>query len=141
MLLVLSGVLLFGSAATAADVGVSISIGQPGFYGQLDIGDFPRPALLYPRPVIIEHVRPGYVAEPIYLRVPPGYARNWSRYCGRYSACGRPVYFVQDSWYNNVYAPRYRERYERVDHDRDRWSDYDRGRGEHDNRGRDKRDR
>ena len=27
--------------ALAADVGVSISIGQPGFYGHIDIGDFP----------------------------------------------------------------------------------------------------
>jgi hypothetical protein len=26
--------------ALAADVGVSVSIGQPGFYGQLDIGDY-----------------------------------------------------------------------------------------------------
>jgi hypothetical protein len=27
--------------ALAADVGVSVSIGQPGFYGQINIGDFP----------------------------------------------------------------------------------------------------
>lgn len=31
----------------AADVGVSISIGQPGFYGRLDIGDYPQPQLIY----------------------------------------------------------------------------------------------
>jgi len=33
--------------AHAADVGVSISVGQPGFYGQIDIGDFPQPQLIY----------------------------------------------------------------------------------------------
>jgi len=36
--------------ALAADVGVSISVGQPGFYGRLDIGDFPYPRLIYPQP-------------------------------------------------------------------------------------------
>ena len=34
------------TSAVAADVGVSISIGQPGFYGQLDIGDFPQPQVI-----------------------------------------------------------------------------------------------
>ena len=94
--------------AQAADIGVSISVGQPGFYGQLNIGDFPRPALINARPIIIES-GPGYM-EPVYLRVPPGHQKNWSRYCRNYGACGRPVYFVTDRWYNNVYVPAYRER-------------------------------
>jgi hypothetical protein len=34
----------------------------------------------------------------VYLRVPPGHRRNWSRFCGRYDACGRPVLFVRDDW-------------------------------------------
>ena len=29
--------------ALEADVGVSVSIGQPGFYGRIDIGDYPYP--------------------------------------------------------------------------------------------------
>ena len=29
--------------AVAADVGVSVTVGQPGFYGTIDIGNFPRP--------------------------------------------------------------------------------------------------
>ena len=33
--------------AFGADVGVSINIGQPGFYGRLDIGDYGQPQLLY----------------------------------------------------------------------------------------------
>lgn len=96
-------------AAQAADVGVSISIGQPGFYGQIDIGGAPRPEVVYSRPVVIQRAPRGMVQEPIYLRVPPGHAKNWRKFCSRYDACGRPVYFVQDRWYNNVYVPHYRE--------------------------------
>ena len=96
--------------ALAADVGVSISVGQPGFYGRIDIGDYPQPYLVYPEPIII-HRPVGVVYEPIYLHVPPGHAKRWRSYCGQYNACGRPVYFVQDHWYNDVYVPRYRERH------------------------------
>ena len=42
--------------ALAADVGVSISIGDPNFYGRLDIGNFPRPVLMYPQPTIVNKV-------------------------------------------------------------------------------------
>lgn len=95
--------------ALAADVGVSISIGQPGFYGQIDIGGYPPPRILYPQPVIIERVpvrRP-----PIYLRVPPGHAKHWRKHCHAYNACGEQVYFVQDDWYQHEYVPHYRERH------------------------------
>lgn len=120
--------------ALAADVGVSISVGEPGFYGRIDIGDFPQPAVIYPRPVVIAPV--PVAGPPLYLRVPPGQYKKWSKYCGRYDACGREVYFVQDHWYNDVYAPRYRERhgYDGDRHDRDRdgpqgWGDDGPGRG------------
>jgi hypothetical protein len=88
---------------------VSVQIGQPGFYGTLDIGGFPQPQVIYPQPVVIQPVPVGVVREPIYLRVPPGHAKNWSKHCRKYNACGQPVYFVQDGWYNQVYVPRYRE--------------------------------
>jgi len=97
--------------AFAADVGVSVQIGEPGFYGRIDIGNFPQPQLIYPQPMIVQPVPPGVVRAPLYLRVPPGHAKNWRKYCGRYNACGQPVYFVQDRWYNDVYAPRMRERH------------------------------
>ncbi|MGA7178499.1 MAG: hypothetical protein WBX11_02780 [Thiobacillaceae bacterium] len=114
--------------AYAADVGVSISVGQPGFYGQINIGDFPQPVLINPRPVIIRRAPVG--VEPIYLHVPPGHARRWRRYCSQYNACDRPVYFVQDRWYNDVYVPRYRERHGfRDDH---RGQERDMGRKDHD---------
>jgi hypothetical protein len=99
------------AAPAALAQNVSISVGQPGFYGALNIGDFAgRPVVYGPRPVIIER-GPGYLAEPVYLRVPGPERMHWARYCRRYGACGRPVFFVQDSWYTNTYVPRYREHF------------------------------
>ncbi len=127
--------------ALASDVGVSISIGQPGFYGRLDIGDYPPPQLIYRQPIIIERVPGG--RPPIYLRVPPGHAKHWSKHCHEYNACGERVYFVQDNWYQQEYVPRYREyhrdrREERRDDRRDeRWDDRRGGRG-NDRHGRDR---
>lgn len=100
----------------AADVGVSVSIGQPGFYGRLDIGGYPQPQVIYRQPRVVERV---YVErEPVYMRVPPGHSRNWRRYCGRYNACNERVYFVQDNWYNHEYAPRYQEKHHNQRDDR-----------------------
>lgn len=117
--------------AFAADVGVSVSIGDPDFYGRLDIGDYAQPRVIYRRPVVVE--RGEVSGPPVYLRVPRGHSRNWHRYCNRYDACGERVYFVQNSWYNREYAPRYRQRHgdgrdgrhdeHRGDQGRDHWSD------------------
>jgi len=97
------------SASTmAADVGVTVRVGQPNFYGRIDIGDMPRPQVVYAQPIVVQPAPPGVVAQPIYLRVPPGHAKHWNKHCQRYNACGQPVYFVQETWYNNVYVPRYR---------------------------------
>jgi len=100
--------------AANANAGVSVSIGQPGFFGQIEIGDsYPAPRVLYPQPVVIQQGGGQY--PPLYLHVPPGQSKNWRKYCGRYDACGRPVYFVRDDWYNNTYAPRYRDYHEHGD--------------------------
>ena len=97
--------------ALAADVGVSVSVGQPGFYGRIDIGNAPQPQVIYAEPVVIHRPRPTVVMPPaLYLHVPPGHAKNWAKHCAKYQACGRPVYFVQERWYSDVYAPHYRER-------------------------------
>jgi hypothetical protein len=127
----------------AADVGVSVSIGQPGFYGRIDIGDVPRPVLINARPVVIERV--GIERPPLYLHVPPGHAKHWRKHCREYNACGEPVYFVDDRWYNDVYVPHYRERHGDRDgrrDDRRDWHDdhgkgHDKGGKEH-GRGRDR---
>lgn len=134
------------SPALAADVGVSVNIGQPGFYGQINIGNnYPRPQLIYAEPIVIERHRRA--PPPIYLRVPPGQAKHWRKHCHEYNACGRPVYFVRDSWYDNVYAPHYRKdhgdkgrkhRYENRDGRDHRGYDNERGHGKEHGRGHDK---
>jgi hypothetical protein len=96
-----------GGPALATDIGISIRLGDPGFYGQLDPSEYGRPRLIYGQPVLVE--RRYRNLAPIYLRVPANEARNWRRYCDRYNACTRPVYFVRDDWYRDVYAPRYRQ--------------------------------
>ena len=102
--LILAAVLLSAGTAAVAQVGVSVTVGQPGFYGRLDIGDYPAPQLIYAQPVIVQ--RPQYYAgHPIYLRVPPGYEKHWKKHCAAYGACGRPVYFVREDWYQNEYVP------------------------------------
>lgn len=117
--------LLFAAALTAvsaqvfaADVGVSIGIGQPGFYGRIDIGGYPPPQVIYGQPRFIEAV--PYGRPPIYLRVPPGHAKNWRKHCREYDACGERVYFVRDNWYHREYVPRFQEHnYGRRDERRD----------------------
>lgn len=103
---IVAGALLALAAAgptLAADVGVSVSIGDPNFYGHIEIGDYPRPRLIYAEPVVIERVH--VVHEPAYLHVPPGHAKNWGKHCHKYHACARPVYFVESGWYEEVYVP------------------------------------
>ena len=117
----------FVTAAPAGDLSVSITLGQPGFYGRIDLGGAPPPQLVYSAPVIVEpgayDGSPQYEAPaPVYLHVPPGHERHWRKHCREYNACGVPVYFVRDGWYRDVYVPHYRE------HHRDQ----DEGRREHD---------
>ena len=117
--------------ALAADVGVSISIGQPGFYGQIDIGGYPPPQLIYRQPRVM--YRAAMNRPPVYLHVPPGHAKNWRKHCREYNACGERVYFVQNNWYDREYVPRYQKHHgdRRDDHrgkQNDRHDD-DRGQG------------
>lgn len=97
--------------ASAADVGVSVTVGEPGFYGHIDIGNYPPPRLIYAEPVIVDHVH--VVPAPVYLHVPPGHAKHWHEHCHEYGACDRRVYFVEHDWYETVYVPEYRKRHGR----------------------------
>ena len=127
---------LCSGSVFAADVGVSIGVNEPGLFGRIDIGGYPPPQTIYAQPMVIERA-PQYAQEPpLYLHVPPDQARRWRRYCRQYDACGRPVYFVRDDWYRDVYTPRYREMHGRHD---DRGPRDDRYRGP-DGRGDDRRD-
>ena len=122
-------VLLAGPAA-AADVGVSVQISQPGVYGRIDIGRFPQPQVVVAQPVIIS--RPQvFVAQPqpVYMWVPPGHRKDWKKHCREYGACGVPVYFVQDGWYDD-----------HVRHGKGKWKDKDQGHGKNEGKGKGKHD-
>ena len=88
------------------NVGVSIGINQPGVYGRIDIGNYPQPRIVYPQPVVIVQSPVAVYQQPIYLYVPPGHQKNWAKHCGRYNACGQPVYFVQEDWVRERYEER-----------------------------------
>ncbi len=148
--IVLSLALVAGLAAAlparAADVGVSIGISQPGVYGRIDIGRFPQPQLIVQQPVIINRPAVYVASPPVYLWVPPGHQKNWRNHCGRYNACGQPVYFVRDTWYrergpgrevNHAYREGYREGY-RDDRGRGYSDDHGNSHGKDKDKGKDK---
>lgn len=123
---------LLASPVLAADIGVSITVDEPGFYGRIDIGNLPAPRVIYPKPIVVKAVPAPRPAPPLYLRVPPGHAKHWRKYCHKYDACGQPVYFVRDDWYNDVYVSGKRDR-----RDADR-GDHGKGHDKGHNKGHDK---
>ena len=82
--------LLAATAASASDVGVSVSIGQPGFY--LNIGNFPPP-VVYAHPIV---VRPAPVVVPVRFTptCPPAMRNTGTAYHH-----GHPVYYRHDGRY------------------------------------------
>jgi hypothetical protein len=124
-------IILVAVSAQAADVGVSVSVGQPGFYGRIDIGDFPQPQLIYAKPIVVQRAPAGVVYQPTYLHVPPGHEKKWSKHCSKYNACNRPVYFVRDKWYNDVYVPNYQTRHGK-DHGKKHDEGHEKGNHGHD---------
>ncbi len=94
---------LAGAAANASDVNFGVSVGgevAPGVYGEVNIGNT-RPQLVYAQPmVIVQSPRPP---RPVYMHVPPGHAKKWSKHCHKYNACNRPVYFVKSAEYGSDY--------------------------------------
>ncbi|WP_457325823.1 hypothetical protein [Roseateles sp. P5_E11] len=119
--------LLIAGAAQATDVGVSVQIGQPGFYGRIDIGQTAPPPVVLREPVWVQR-RPVHV-EPVYMRIPPGHQKHWDKHCAKYNACGMPVYFVREDWYQ--------ERYERRGDDNDQGKGHGKGHGKHKGKDRD----
>lgn len=125
--------LAVAAAPAFAGVGVSVNIGEPGFFGQIDLGDAPAPQFVNAQPVLVQQGVVG--VQPLYLHVPPGHIKHWRKHCGEYNACGRPVYFVSDSWYSRQYVPYYHSHHgggPRGDDHGDDHHDHDRGHDHHD---------
>ena len=68
---------------------------RPGVYGRIEIRKVPPPPVIYDKPVVASQVLLPASVKPIYLYVPPGQVRKWTRHCGKYQACDLPVYFVR----------------------------------------------
>lgn len=103
-------VALAASSGAQTNVGVSVQVSQPGLYGRIDIGQAPTPpVVVYQQPVVITPVPVAVHQRPIYLHVPPGHAKHWAKHCGEYNACGQPVYFVREEWYQQQYVPAQRK--------------------------------
>ena len=132
---------LAASSARATDVGVSVSVGQSGVYGRIEVGNGPPPQVVYQQPVIVQPPPVAVAVErpPVYLRVPPGHAKHWKKHCREYNACGERVYFVQERWYQDVYVPSRQERHEeRADQQGDHDHDHGHGHGHGEGHGHDR---
>jgi hypothetical protein len=105
-------VLAIGCAGAALADGVNV-------YGQIDIGGYPNPPVVYPQAVVVAPAPEYAAAPPVYLHVRPGEEKHWREHCGAYHACGRRVYFVKDDWYNGEYAHHHHEHEHEHEHDRD----------------------
>ena len=99
------------SPPAAAQTRVTINIGDANYYGRIDIRGLPPPPVLYIEPVIVLRAPSNVVRQPLYLRVPTGHAKDWNKHCRKYAACGHPVYFVEDRWYSDTYAPAYADKH------------------------------
>lgn len=99
----IAALLLTSVAAGAHATNVSLSVGgevAPGVYGRVDIGNAPPP-VLYAQPVIITRPARPVAVQPVYMHVPPGHAKKWSKHCHKYNACSQPVYFVKSAEYEH----------------------------------------
>jgi len=88
--------------SSADDLGVRVILEKevaPGVYGRVELGNNSHPEVYYAEPVIIisDSNEPRY--RPVYVHVPPGHAKNWSKHCHKYNACRRPVYFIKSAEY------------------------------------------
>ena len=87
--------LSLGALTAQAQVYIGASVNGvlvPGVFGRVDIGSLGgTPPLYSAQPVYVQRVPR---AAPVYIYAAPHERADWRRYCGRYDACGAPVYFV-----------------------------------------------
>lgn len=103
----LCSVLLLSLCSLLAPAAWAQGMGQPGFYGRIEIGNgYPQPPLIFPNALMGN--AGVFSGQPIYMHVPPHHAHYWSSHCQLYGACDWMVYFVDNRWYNDVYVPGFR---------------------------------
>lgn len=100
----------------------------PGVYGRIEIGTAPPPPVIYSQPVVIYRTQ-QVVQQPLYLHVPPGHAKKWSKHCSKYNACAQPVYFVRvdgDHTYEQQHYADYKDK------KKDKHEGHGKGKSKHD---------
>jgi hypothetical protein len=96
---------LAGAADKSAAAVITGAI-APGIYGRVDMANRAKPPLVYQYPMFIEAPEnAASVVEPLYLHVPPDHAKNWKKFCEKYEACDKPVFFVKSAEYEPGYKP------------------------------------
>jgi hypothetical protein len=73
--------------------------------------------------------------QPVYMWVPYGHRKNWSKHCHKYHACGVPVYFVRHDWYRQHVMADHRHQDRRHDHRHDDRRGRDRRHDDHPGKG------
>ena len=104
-------------AHAATNIGVSIGINAPGQYGRIDINNYPQAVLATPQPRIYLPSRVVVQQQPVYLYVPQAQQDDWGHHCGKYKACGQPVYFVREDWVRGQYQQERAHARERREHE------------------------
>ncbi|MDF3030144.1 MAG: hypothetical protein K0R03_702 [Moraxellaceae bacterium] len=74
-------------------------------HGAVDVRNFSRPELVSPHPIIVRFLSAQMLARALYLHVPQSHRTKWEGWCHHYQACGHPVYFVTEQWFERVYRP------------------------------------
>ena len=83
--------------ALANDVGVSISIGQPGSYGRIDLGGYPQPRVMF---------RAAMNRPQIYMHVPPALPKTGASTAVLTSPVENGSIF-QNNWYERNFVSHY----------------------------------
>ncbi len=111
----IAATLAAAALSTPAAAQVSVSIGQPGFYGRIDMGGYPAPALIYPEPMII---RPAPVVAPLSCACRPATPRTGDAIATATAPAAGSLFR-----YGQLVPPRirtaYQERHGHRKHDRD----------------------
>lgn len=110
------------------DLGINVVLEgevSPGIYGRVELGKDSHPDIYYPQPMVIVKDTKYARYRPVYLHVPPGHAKHWSKHCHKYHACERPVYFVKSVEYEESYQREHEHHDHDNHHDHDDHHDHD----------------
>jgi hypothetical protein len=102
---------LIALLSAAGQFALAAQAAEFSYFGPVDTSIAPEPGVIYERVVKAAKQKPGDIpqnirsAKVLYLHVPAGEERHWSAHCAKYQACEKPVLFVSEAWYQNVYLP------------------------------------